>query len=674
LHSAATCQNGLISSWGDVEYRNFFALHELDLTSSTWLTDGVGAMGIIHGGWSADADDYLPSPQPASVAPTATPGLSCWAADLSGDAGVMLTAYDDSEDFPLTLRTARRALGRTGPGGSLETYDPLHLRYVPEAGYVCGYGGTGKPLLISDDGEQWAELLSPSEGKRCWPWGRNRVVCVFNSGNVWWTQRTPLRSRRAAQISPGGYNTIRVASHSDNAPSAIVAFAPDAGCTMTRIKLVSGVWRAAETLNGWTVDEALPANLTPHEPPPGMDPAADSTYLLVHAESYNVGARRLFVGNPGQGCMVTQIYQLSDNSPAWLLYPFSGGGQSGDQLRLKTTDHRRWIKQSSSHSTTPSGSLELVVKCGGASGQAMDVDAIIAVEGWRTVGAMRQPRYWMPPGLIGTLRPDEQLSVPASIDLASFAARLVWSIPNDFTAAPLATYQLAWLWADANNFVRFALDNTSNTATAITATVVVGGSTVGTVSVSGFAFQDDTIDVCLSIDGTAVTMGGRVGRAAWSSDSDTLSGAPTATATAVRYYPPSGECSTQEVVAVAIGDVLDATDPDEAATLAVSDTPAFTTDPTCSITGSSLTFTAGVAESQVGGGISYSVDLIKSGLTIAEGVTSPVNLADYGPGRYRVRSTATDDTAHDDTAQAVSSSTDFAGVGRRRARRLLMGA
>ncbi|WP_231943697.1 hypothetical protein [Aeoliella mucimassa] len=164
-HSAGMFTDGMVSFWGDVDYRNNMTRHVAEdlenYTTTTWTTDTE-----FHGGWSASDDkEYVAGNQGASTAPGPVYGEVLVAGDVQPEIVMSINA-PTQEGENVTIEGLLASYPGRKSGNQFTGREAIWIHYLPGRGYVVretergGLLEGGGATYYSSDGVNWTTLLN----------------------------------------------------------------------------------------------------------------------------------------------------------------------------------------------------------------------------------------------------------------------------------------------------------------------------------------------------------------------------------------------------------------------------------------------------------------------------------------------------------------------------------
>jgi len=518
-HGAAVTTGGIVSAWGDVYYRNSILFHPLDL--SDYVNNSVGTMVTSFGGFTTTSTTNISSPQPVALAPGSTAGSFIGACDEEGDVIQKFGAMVDGTDFTCdSLMSFKRTLG----GNSLQGWAPLQLHHSPLNGFYA-HGGRSESLYnVSRNGSDFAFIASPASLATLWVYG-SYLFASRDDGTTYYAPMPSISVVKPLAVNPGGTNPL-------DGTFDINSISPSTGITRRQVYLDSGTWRYVDDDSALAVQPPL---ATPFDSSilgiwefrgdgTPTDRNLGRYYMTTDDASHGVRADLMYLCNlakQGAEFHWRRYRTVPSDSTAtrgqqqgtfnvWKPFAFSldDAGSSEDDSRVR---YQMYNHSSSNEESPDAAYLVAFVNCTDRN----------------------HTSYPVPYEITG---PDE-LATVTGLSLAgnSFAMALTTVLPDD------ASYQthdmpIATLWADANNYVYIWIDDMDS----VIADFYVGGSSVGSLTfLSDQGINPATpIDIVLTCDGTDFAGSCVAGIGKLVTDSDTLSGASSATFTELRVANP----------------------------------------------------------------------------------------------------------------------------------------
>lgn len=241
-HSAGMFDDGLVSFWGDVDYRNHMARHIAEdlenYTTTTWTHNTE-----FNGAWSPDdAKVYRIGNQGASVAPGPNFGDVLVTGDIQPEL-VMKIQRPDDPDGTAIISKQKGSFPGTSFGGSYVGRISLGIHHLRGRGYVVREGASNQFMTgihgihYSVDGESWTTLLNGSIGTA----KLYGDYVVQSSSDGIYAAVAPDRAEvfSPLAISPGGTNLSNTTWDEITPPSS--------GNTFRSIQFIDGEYRYADS-------------------------------------------------------------------------------------------------------------------------------------------------------------------------------------------------------------------------------------------------------------------------------------------------------------------------------------------------------------------------------------------------------------------------------------------
>jgi len=241
-HSAGMFDDGLVSFWGDVDYRNHMARHianDLEnYTTTTWIHNTE-----FNGAWSPDDGKvYRIGNQAASVAPAPKFGDVLVTGDVQPEL-VMKIQRPDDPDGTAIISNQKGSFPGVNSGDSYAGRISLGIHHLRGRGYVVQEGASNQSMRsipgihYSVDGESWTGLLNVSNE---FPKLYGDYV-VQSSADGIYAAAVPDRAEvfSPLAISPGGTNLSNT-TWDEITP-------PGSGNTFRSIQFIDGEYRYADS-------------------------------------------------------------------------------------------------------------------------------------------------------------------------------------------------------------------------------------------------------------------------------------------------------------------------------------------------------------------------------------------------------------------------------------------
>ena len=500
-HGAVPCLNDncVHIHFGDTGFLNEIISVPVDLAN--YETATLGTPITIHGGQTGNALEDAPSPQALSFVPGTTFGEYIGASDV--DRSRIFKFSPDGSDA-VTIRELSGGLRR-----DRDLWDALGMSWSPD-GYV--YGGKTETTTVgycavSKDGENWAEINVPTHDTGYALMLGNKLVWIDNVTREFYTADFPqITIVKPLTISPGGDNQI--------VGTVVQETAPATNNTRTPIVWAGTQWNAGGVA------------ITPQPPPPpfladtlafrctsndlttswdfGRLWITDATNPLDEADQHVIMAWVCNLSRT-QGADMTlrqgfnsgsDDFEASDHYLQWVpvcLYRAAEvGSPSIGRWRWWT-----WAATSSTHFTP-------------------NADFVIALD---TLNIGTGALYSMPSESSGSHELEEIMNLATS---AAWTAMLWFQCPFTVPLISTGTYPLFTLYESATDYVEVTFQPTSATAGNIIANFVVGGASLGTLTVAVDYQRGQVIQLGISNDGATQVLTARNSGRDPVTDTDTL--------------------------------------------------------------------------------------------------------------------------------------------------------